>query len=487
MKFVKLVVAAVVGACVALVIAGVLVLNNRPDLSVWHTVDLDEEFSVDSDVQSFTDYLALEDRLFKQLDSQVVSKVPSGPAQIVNRFSRGSLADPEQADVNWNRTFEMLHVDPAAGVLLLHGLTDSPYSLRALGQSMHEAGANVLGLRIPGHGTAPAALASIRWEDMAAAVRLAARHVKQGAGDKPLYLVGYSNGGALAVEYVLAALQDKTLPRVDGVILLSPEIGVMGTARYAVWQGRLGYLLGLHKLAWVSVKPEYDPYKYGSFAVNAGDLAYQVTRHLQERITALRDAGNLADLPPILAFQSAADATVTASALIENLFVRLPAAGHELVLFDINRMVEVDYLLNKDPRDTFLPLLRDSSRNYRLTVVTNGLDETGRVAAYAVPLGTIEPESAQFLNDWPKNIYSLSHVSLPFPPDDPLYGGPDSVSEGKLHLGNLALRGEHKVLHVAAADIMRLRWNPFFDYVEQRVLGFMAPAGGETGQTRAAD
>jgi alpha-beta hydrolase superfamily lysophospholipase len=362
MKLLKLVAAAVVGACVALVIAGVLLLNNRPDLSVWHTVDLDEEFSVDSDVQSFTDYLALEDRLFKQLDSQVVSKVPSGPAQIVNRFSRGSLADPEQADVNWNRTFEMLHVDPAAGVLLLHGLTDSPYSLRALGQSMHEAGANVLGLRIPGHGTAPAALASIRWEDMAAAVRLAARHVKQGAGDKPLYLVGYSNGGALAVEYVLAALQDKTLPRVDGVILLSPEIGVMGTARYAVWQGRLGYLLGLHKLAWVSVKPEYDPYKYGSFAVNAGDLAYQMTRHLQERITALRDAGNLADLPPILAFQSAADATVTASALIENLFVRLPAAGHELVLFDINRMVEVDYLLNKDPRDTFLPLLRDSSR-----------------------------------------------------------------------------------------------------------------------------
>jgi hypothetical protein len=119
--------------------------------------------------------------------------------------------------------------------------------------------------------------------------------------------------------------------------------------------------------------------------------------------------------------------------------------------------------------------------------VTNGLDETGRVAAYAVPLGTIEPESAQFLNDWPKNIYSLSHVSLPFPPDDPLYGGPDSVSEGKLHLGNLALRGEHKVLHVAAADIMRLRWNPFFDYVEQRVLGFIATAGGEAGQTRAAD
>lgn len=487
MKLIKLFMAAVAGACIALVIAAVLYLNNRPDLSVWHTADLDEEFRADADVRSLADYLALEERLFKQLDTLVVSKVPTGPAQAINRFSRGSLADPARGATNWNRTFEWQHSDPDAGVLLLHGLSDSPYSLRALGESLHSAGANVLGLRIPGHGTAPSALAGIRWEDMAAAVHLAVRHVAQQAGDKPVYLVGYSNGGALAVEYVLAALDDASLPAVDGVILLAPEIGVQGSARFAVWQARLGYLLGLHKLYWVSVKPEYDPFKYGSFAVNAGDLAYQVTLHLQDRISELQATGKLEALPPMLAFQSAADATVTASALIRNLFARLPAAGHELVLFDINRKVEVDYLLMNDPADIFTPLLRDPGRNYGLTLVTNGFGGSTGVAAYAVPVGASEPDSTQRLPDWPANIYSLSHVSLPFPPDDPLYGGPDSVATGRLHLGNLALRGEHRVLHVSAADIMRLRWNPFFSYVEQRLLQFAGLDSVDEEAGQAAD
>lgn len=487
MQYVKLLAAGAVGACVALVIAGVLILNNRPDLSIWHTVDLDEEYRADSAVESFADYLALEDRLFKQLDSKLVSKVPFGPAQHVNRYSRGSLSDPENAPVNWNRTFELQHEQPAAGVLLLHGLSDSPYSLRALGQSLHAEGATVLGLRLPGHGTAPSALVGIRWEDMAASVRLAARHLKQQLGDRPLYLVGYSNGGALAVDYVLAALEDGALPSVAGVILLAPEIGISGTARYAVWQARLGYLLGLDKLAWFSVKPEYDPYKYGSFAVNAGDLAYQITLHLQKRITELQSSGKLETLPPMLAFQSAADATVTASALIKHLFARLPPAGHELVLFDINRKADVDFLLKNDPADTFIPLLQDPGRGYELTLVTNGLDESDGVAVYSLQNGLSEPEPIQFLDDWPGNIYSLSHVSMPFPPSDPLYGGPDSVREGSLHLGNLALRGEHQVLHVSAADIMRLRWNPFFDYVERRVLGFAGLGDGDDNDSQSVD
>lgn len=482
MNVVKLLLAGVGGAVVAALIAVVLVLNNRPDLSIWHTVKLDEEFSTDAEVLDFAEYLALEDRLYKQLDSLVYDKVPNGPAQIVNRYSRGSLADPQNWAVNWNRTFELTHTNPAAGVLLLHGLSDSPYSLRALGESLHGQGAAVLGLRIPGHGTAPSGLVDIRWQDMAAAVRLAAQHVGETIGDKPLYLVGYSNGGALAIDYILDALEDDSLPAVTGVVLLSPEIDVTGTARYAIWQSRLGYLLGLHKMAWVSVKPEYDPYKYGSFAVNAGDLAYQITMHLQERVLALQDSGKLEDLPPILAFQSAADATVKASALIEHLFAHLPPAGHELVLFDINRKVDVDYLLKDDPRDTFQPLVTETERSYGLTVVSNGWGVGNGVIAYSLPAGATEVVSTAQLNDWPRNIYSLSHVALTFPPDDPLYGGPGSEQKGTLHLGNLALRGEHQVLHITASDIMRLRWNPFFDFVEERVLYF-AELGSPTLET----
>ena len=472
MNVVKFLLAGVCGAVLAAFIAVVLVLNNRPDLSIWHTVELDEEFSTDANVQDFAEYLALEDRLFNQLDSLVYDKVPTD-AHIVNRYSRGSRSDPHNQPVNWNRTFELEQTNPAAGVLLLHGLSDSPYSLRALGKSLHSHGATVLGLRIPGHGTAPSGLVDIRWQDMAAAVRLAAQHLRETVGDKPLYLVGYSNGGALAIDYIIDALENQALPAVNGVLLLAPEIGVSSSAAFAVWQGRLGRALGLDKLAWVSIGPEYDPYKYTSFAINAGDLAYRITAHIQAQLGRFGDGDALDRLPPILAFQSGVDSTITASALVSNLFAKLPQGDHELVLFDINRSAALGGFLKHDPREVFVPLLQDRDRPYTLTVVSNSGQGDNRVVAITEPAGADSEVTQVFLNDWPRGIYSLSHVALPFPPDDPIYGGPDADANRRINLGNLALRGERGVLHITPNDMLRLRWNPFFDYVEDRVLSFV--------------
>ena len=75
---------------------------------------------------------------------------------------------------------------------------------------------------------------------------------------------------------------------------------------------------------------------------------------------------------------------------------------------------------------------------------------------------------------WPEDVYSLSHVALPIPFDDPVYGGDEAgpPSPG-IALGDLALRGEKGVLRVPAADMLRLRYNPFHSYLEHRVLVFM--------------
>ena len=108
-------------------------------------------------------------------------------------------------------------------------MTDSPYSMRAIARTLADAGYYCLVLRMPGHGTVPAGLAKARWQDWAAAVRVGARHArsKVGAG-KPLILVGYSNGGALVVDYTLDALGDSALARPDRLVLVSPMIGVTG-------------------------------------------------------------------------------------------------------------------------------------------------------------------------------------------------------------------------------------------------------------------
>jgi len=475
LKRVLLIVAyGLVGALLMVITLAVVVLERRPDLDPWHSVHLDEEFTADASLAGFDEYLELEARLFEQLDREVYAAVPDDERTVINRYHRGSIADPARWPTDWNRSF--LHSTPApkAGVLMLHGMSDSPYSMRSLGQSLHAHGATVLGMRVPGHGTAPSGLVYVQWEDMAAAVELAMRHLHELVGDQPLYIVGYSNGGALAVHYALSTLQDASLPSVNGLVLISPEIGVSKLAALAAWQERLGRLLGLDKLDWNSIKPECDPFQYRSFALNAGKLAYEITGEIQTRITQLAKSGDLARFPALLAFQSVVDATVSAPALVDGLFERLPTGDHELVLFDLNQVAEIESLLKTNPRPDVDRLLARTDLTFAITLITNK-DKTSReVVVRRRPEGG-EPVAVSDLGiAWPEDLYSLAHIALPFPPDDPVYGGPDAKASPGIQIGNLVLRGEHGVLQIPAADILRVHWNPFHSYLERRMLEFMA-------------
>jgi len=463
-----------VGGAIVLIVVFVRYLDARPDLAAWHGANLDEEFRADAGVESFQEYLALEERLFQQLERLVYDETAATPGTVIDRYHRGSLADPRRWSPDWNRTFEWKPDGEAtAGVLLLHGMSDAPYSLRSVGEPLRAAGAHVIGLRVPGHGTAPVGLVHVEWEDMAAAVELAMLRLAAQAPGRPLFIVGYSNGGALAVHYALVALEDEKLPPVQGLVLMSPEIGITGLAALAVWQERLGHLLGLEKLAWNSILPEYDPYKYQSFALNAGKQAYRLTTAVQSRIAKLGAAGELEKLAPVLAFQSVVDATVSAPALVQGLFDRLPVGTHELVLFDINRFTEIEAILDGDPREEMLGLLRRSDLPFALTLLTNADENSLRVVLRTRRPGVEEIGQLSLGLSWPSDVYSLSHVALPFPPNDPLYGGlqVDHRAEG-LQIGKLALRGERGVLRISAADMLRLRWNPFHSYMEQRLIEF---------------
>lgn len=468
----KAVIHSVLGAVTVLIIVFVVYLNSRADLQVWHLVELNEEFTVGSELADFEDYLALEDRLFRQLDELVYATVRPDQHHAINRYSRDSLSDPQRWSPNWNRSFVLSAKSPKAGVLLLHGMSDSPYSLRHLGDRLHAAGTNVVGLRVPGHGTAPSGLVDVTWQDMAAAVELAMRYLAEQSGDKPLYIVGYSNGAALAVHYALTTLDDAARPPVERVVVLSPAIGVTRVAALAIWQARLGHLFGLEKLAWNAILPEYDPFKYGSFAVNAGNVIYLLTNEIQEDLTALEESGKLEGFPPILAFSSVVDATVSTPALIKGLFERLPAGEHELVLFDINRMAEIGPFLKWDPTEIVQALQANSNQAFTLSVVTNENTRNERVIVHRKQPGEKDATDFDLGLSWPQDLYSLSHVALPFPPHDPLYGGQPPGEGSGLRLGDIAFRGERGVLQVSASDMLRIRWNPFYPYIESRVLEF---------------
>ncbi len=453
----------------------IYLMTNRPDLHPWHSVELDEEYTLENrgEITSFDDYLTLEKKLFQQLQTEIYNRPSTQPRHRLNRFDGGSLADPSSYPNNWNHSFIMKPDHPRGGVLLLHGLSDSPYSLRAMAKELYEQGYYVLGLRMPGHGTIPSGLVHASWQDMAAAVKLAAKHVSGEIGaQQPLYLFGYSMGAAQAVNYALDALQDDNLRQADAMVLISPAIGVSGVAALAVWQARLAIVPGLEKLAWNSIGPEYDPYKYTSFAVNAGDLMYRLTLEIDSKIAKLHASGETEGFPRTLVLLSLVDATVSTNAVVTHLLDKLDNAGNELVLYDINRDEGLEPFLQNDPITDYRALLKRSRLNFDLSLLTNESPESNRLVMHrrSSSDGAITTEETGL--EWPAQIYSLSHVALPFSPTDSIYG-PDPESDYGLHIGQLETKGERGVLNVPASERLRLRYNPFYLHMQQQINDFL--------------
>ena len=61
----------------------------------------------------------------------------------------------------------------------------------------------------------------------------------------------------------------------------------------------------------------------------------------------------------------------------------------------------------------------------------------------------------------------------PFPPDDPLYGRRPPDDEGILFLGQMAIQGERGLLKIPFDWLVRLRHNPFYEYLESRAVAWM--------------
>lgn len=461
----------------ALLLAWAFESRGMQALESWHTVVLENEFTAaDAGPQStLKDYIAREDQLFDELQDKIYARVTPSDDLIYSRYQAGGTQDPAWEQRNWNRTFELVPAQIKGGALLLHGLTDSPYSLRRVGEILYEQGYYVVGLRLPGHGTVPSALTTVNWEDWVAASRLGARHIRNRIGpDQPFLMGGYSNGGGLTIKYALDALTNSDLPAPDQLLLFSPEIGISPAAVIANSHKVLSFLPYFEQFKWLSIEPEYDPFKYNSFPKNAAEEAWEVTAAIHRQIKEAHDRGRLQNLPPVLTFLSWTDATVETSATVQKLYDRLDNTGSELVIFDVNR---VDRLVAFIPSARELPLDRlEASANlpYRLTVIANVASDSKQVAQHtqAPRSNTLESQPLQIT--WPRDTYSLTHVAIPFPPDDPVYGAadrPQSTYRG-LPLGALQPRGETHVLAAPLSQLMRLRHNPFFAYIEQRLAEF---------------
>jgi len=440
------------------------------ELRVWHTVELESEFRArrDGDIDQFAAYLTQEQRVFDELREEIYPKKSASNQATASRYDQDGPFNSRNHATDWNRTVELVPEAPVGGVLMLHGLTDSPYSMRSMAELFHTKDFYVLVLRLPGHGTVPGALRHVRSEDWQAVIEPAARHVRAVIDDEqPFLMVGYSNGGALAVDYSMNALIDDSLPLPDRLVLMSPAIGVAPYAMFAKWHKSLSWLTFFEKFQWQSVLPEYDPYKYNSFPKSAGHETYALTRTVQEKLSRLGSAQTSTRFPPVMAFVPLVDATVTTADTIRHLFQRLNRPEDELVLYDINRFSRIDPFLRSRHEALLQSVWDDADRRFGLTLITNRTRASATVLARTSLNGQVSERPLE--GQWPPLVYSLSHVAIPFPPDDIWYGDGSSNRGDEVSLGTFTPRGEKQVLIVPADLLLRLRHNPFFEYQASRV------------------
>lgn len=248
------------------------------------------------------------------------------------------------------------------GYLLLHGLTDSPYLLSAVARSLagRSACSVVRSVLLPGHGTVPGDSLEVhrdQWRDI---TRYGVESF-QGRVDE-LFLVGYSAGATLAIEY---ADQHRNDNKLAGLILLSPALALpdasVVVAPYLRWFVR-----------WLGVEQEQDAAKYETLAINAGAEFYLLVKEL-----------NLPAMPvlnlPVFMVVSGADTTVDVSAAERFFCENLAEGNRELLWYQSSHGGDLPTLLCSG---TFV----ESAANDRFRVV------------------------------------SSSHVGLTMPPNDPHYG-----------------------------------------------------------------
>ena len=205
---------------------------------------------------------------------------------------------------------------PRRGILLTHGLLDSPYHMRHLANFFQAQGFHVMVPLLPGHGTVPGDQLEVQWQEWAQAVAFGANCLAREVDE--LYLGGFSLGGTLSVRH---SLLDE---RVRGLFLFVPALKISSRARLANLHKLYSWLLPAAK--WVDVLPDRDLYKYESFAKNGAAQTWALIADTQVRL--------LLQPPtiPVFAAASTDDTTVDTRATQE-FFAAAPHPANRLVLY----------------------------------------------------------------------------------------------------------------------------------------------------------
>ncbi len=126
--------------------------------------------------------------------------------------------------INGDRSGMLHNYKAEHSIVLIHSFTRTNNEMSQYLSYLHNKGANVLSINLAGHGPSELSLSNLspkRWyEDMDFATVLASH-----LGNK-VSLLGYSNGGLLAVRTAAASAYDSEMIPIHGVALVAPELEI---------------------------------------------------------------------------------------------------------------------------------------------------------------------------------------------------------------------------------------------------------------------
>lgn len=232
---------------------------------------------------------------------------------------------------------------PIKGVLLSHGLSDSPYGLQGVADALSDNCIHVRVILLPGHGTQSSALMQVTREDWQTAFDISARQLAKQVDE--MYVGGFSTGGALALSYAMRYTDD-----VKGVVLFSPLLKI---------NSGIDWLSPVLRpvISWLDNEPTDDYAKYASIPVHAIAEAYWLAKEVRDSLT----DETLQDIPVFIAL-SEEDNTVDSDVTIKAFNDSMTNSMSQMILYSSARQnVERDRI---KVQNTYLPEMKISSLSH---------------------------------------------------------------------------------------------------------------------------
>lgn len=373
--------------------------------------------------------MSLKDSYFTSIDHNIPFADYITRTQHLIKRRRRDLEANEALILDANSPFELVPAQSRQahgnkfkyGALLIHGLLDSPFSLKDIGLDLQKQGVFSRAVLLPGHGTNPDDLLQVTFEEWLKIVNYGISSLKPLVEN--VFLIGYSTGAALAIHQLL-----KHHMNIAGMIMLSPAIKIKAPVEMVVaWHKTVNWISRDHT-PWFYKDEEVDYAKYRSVTFNAVKQVAELTkinRNLSQKVSL-----NI----PLLMILSREDDTISSHGAIQY-FAKLQNPNSRLLLY------------TKDPIE------------------------------YSDPRIITRP------TDYPKlRIKQFSHVSIPFSPSNHHYGQQgDYIYASRV---DNAIYGAYNRIESHAGDILydlgllklqrhELTYNPDFEFMMENISKFI--------------